>query len=188
MMGMFWTRRLAYTPLLRPTKRVKVFVSLLDRRTPLFFFQRHLQAHLQEHQRGASLFWGRKRVVGARGELCALTSPVEGGDRDRRRERLVFFFLPFFFLGICTEFNTFSLLPLGVFSQKHVVEEEAKKPPQEAKSANNYYYNNNNHAGKQRTSWERIMANRDRSSGYIWYARRAEAERERREVFLRRQY
>ena len=70
-----------------------------------------------------------------------------------------------FFLGICTEWNTWSLLPLGVFSQKHVVvEEEAKKPPQEEKNANN---NNNIHAGKQRTSWERIMANRDRSSGYI---------------------
>ena len=121
---------------------------------PLFCFPtQHLQAHLQEHQRGASLFWGRKRVVGARGELCALTSPVEGGDRDRRRERLVFFFSSFFFLGICTEFNTCSLLPLGVFSQKHVVEEEAKKPPQEEKNANannaNANNNNNIHAGKQ---------------------------------------
>ena len=80
----------------------------------------------------------------------------------------------------------FALLGVGVTSslqREHVVVEEEEEKPQEEEKANN---NNNNHAGKQRTRWERIMANRDGLSGYIWYARRAEAERERREVFLRR--
>ena len=104
---------------------------------PFFCFPtQHLQAHLQEeHQRargGGSRCFGvvNESSERARGER-ALTSPVEGGDRERGRERHAYFFL----LGICTEWNTCSLLPLGVFSQKHVVEEEeAKKPPQEEKT------------------------------------------------------
>ena len=57
-------------------------------------------------------------------------------------------------------FLEFALLGVGVTSslqREHVVvvEEEEEKA------------NNNNHAGKQRTRWERIMANRDGSSGYI---------------------
>ena len=59
-------------------------------------------------------------------------------------------------------FLEFALLGVRVTSslqREHVVVEE-----EEEKKANN----NNNHAGKQRTRWERIMANRDGPSGYIW--------------------
>ena len=58
---------------------------------------------------------------------------------------------------------------------------EEKKKPRECGSTTN------NQAGKEWTQ-KIIMATRDGSSGYIWYARRAEAERQRREVLLRRQY
>ena len=65
-------------------------------------------------------------------------------------------------------FLEFALLGVGVTSslqREHVVVVEEEEKPQEEEKANN---NNNNHAGKQRTRWERIMANRDGSSGYIW--------------------